>query len=373
MNIINPSNHLLKLIYKVALSTRKILGKRKCEAFSKGAYSYSSSAISNIYIINLDRSPKRWKQIQYELSQVLDSSGEELISYATRVSAVDALDFENLTDTEAVDDIYTLADHLYVDPRSVLPPGIDLEEKIIMSRQEIAVALSHIKTWEIIASGSDDYALVLEDDICFKPSFSSHVERIWSELNGIYNSDQLFDILYLSYNQVDCGAEKTSVTKNIFRIFRGVWFLSGYVLSKRGASRLLSQLPVRGPVDLWINHKFDKIDAFLASRSVISQRMDEKSENFYSVLPALSKIGVLNTEDPGVFNYNPSIKPIFVIGENNSGLTSISMAISMLGYRCCSDLNKLPDQEQRCLISKIGRRVFDAYVNVNSVEKTLLN
>ncbi|MCG8038148.1 MAG: family 16 glycosylhydrolase [Candidatus Thiodiazotropha taylori] len=371
MNIINPSNHLLKFIYKAVLSTRKLLGKSKCEVFSKAKLGYSLSSISNIYVINLDRSPKRWKKIQRELSQVIDGNSETLTSYATRVSAVDALNFDSFSDTKAVNDIYALADQLYVDPRSVLPPGVDLEHQIKMSRQEIAITLSHIKTWEMIASGSDNYVLVIEDDVCLKPGFSSHVKKVWSELNSLDSNEALFDVLYLSYKEVNFGAEKARLTKNTFRLFRGVWFLSGYVLSKRGANRLLSQLPVQGPVDLWMNHKFDKIDAVLSSKSVISQRMDEKSENYYSALPALSKIGVLNTEAPGVFKSNLSIKPIFVIGDKNSGLTSMSMALSMLGYRCCSDLNKLPDQEQKRLISKDSKRIFNAYINVGSVEENI--
>jgi GR25 family glycosyltransferase involved in LPS biosynthesis len=368
MNLKQIASPIRNFIYKAALSSRKIVGKKRCKVFAKDK---NSGNISNIYIINLDRSPQRWKQIKNELSQMLDNSGVPLISYATRVPAVDSLEFESFSSNEIVEDVYTLADQLYVDPRGVLPAGLNLEEKIQMSRQEIAVSLSHVKTWEKVASGNDDYVLILEDDVCFKLGFSRYVEKIWAELKDCEGSSPLFDILYLSYREVDCGAEKTLITKNTFRLFRGVWFLSGYVLSKRGAKRLLEQLPIKGPADLWINHKFSEIDALLASRSIISQRIDEKSENFYSVLPVLSKIGVLNTEAPGIFHFKPPIKPIFVIGKAGLGLTSLSMALSMLGYRCCSDLVVLPDEEQELLICKDRRSKFDAYVNIGSIDKQL--
>ena len=43
------------------------------------------------------------------------------------------------------------------------------------------------------------------------------------------------------------------------------------------------------------------------------------------------------------------------------------MALSMLGYRCCSDIRELPTWERENLFAKEGR-LFDAYVNVGSLE-----
>ena len=369
MNKITIPGPVFRFIYRVTLRARKLLGKKKCRAFDQAKNESKPDSIEHIYVINLDRQPLRWKQVTRELSQVLDAKGRSLRSYASRISAIDALEFEKFVETEAVEQIYSLGEQLYVDPRRVLPSKLNLDEGIQMSRQEIAVALSHIEIWKRIAAGKDQYALVLEDDICFSPQFSSYVEKIWSELREFRSASTLFDILYLSYREVDQGAEKTRTTENVFQLFRGVWFLSGYVLSKRGAERLLSQLPVRGPVDLWINHKFSRIEALLASRSVISQRIDEKSHNSYSILPVLSKIGVLNSEAPGIFKSIPLMKPIFAVGKDCEKLTSLGMALSMLGYRCCSDLEKLPYRENRILLERDGRSKFDAFVNIGCVDR----
>jgi hypothetical protein len=43
------------------------------------------------------------------------------------------------------------------------------------------------------------------------------------------------------------------------------------------------------------------------------------------------------------------------------------MALSMLGYRCFSDLNELPGCEFEKLFSGSADRVFDAYVNIGSL------
>src|SRR5205085_5705343 len=113
------------------------------------------------------------------------------------------------------------------------------------------------------------------------------------------------------------------------------WHMSGYVLSQGGAEKLLSFLPVRGPVDLWMNHRFDRLRVYGTAKPIIRQRQDEKSTNSYSVLPVLSRVGVINTEKPGLFLVRPVLKPIFAIGASYTGLSSLAMGLSMLGYRCC--------------------------------------
>jgi len=47
------------------------------------------------------------------------------------------------------------------------------------------------------------------------------------------------------------------------------------------------------------------------------------------------------------------------------------MALSMLGYRCCSDLEDLPEDEKNKLLLKEESPIFDAYVNVGFVEESL--
>ena len=358
-------------MYRVALWTKRFFPKKKCFAFDQIDGESTHRCIENIYAINLDRQPQRWKRVQDEFSQVLDANGRALSEYLRRISAVDVLEFDGAVESVDVDETYTLGEQLYVDPKKVLPNELNLDEEIQMSRQEIAVALSHIKVWKKIASSKEQYALVLEDDICLSHRFSDYVGKVWGELLEPRSKLQLFDMLYFSYREVDQGAEKFPITKSIFQLFRGVWFLSGYVLSKRGAERLLSQLPVRGPVDLWINHKFSTIDALLASRSVIKQRKDEKSQNLYSILPVLSKIGVLNSETPGTFKSTPLVRPIFVVGKDHEILTSLAMALSMLGYRCCSDLDKLPNEERGLLSEEDGASNFEAFVNIGCIDMNI--
>jgi hypothetical protein len=241
-----------------------------------------------------------------------------------------------------------------------------MDQRIQLTRQEVAVALSHIEVWKRIAADENDYTLVLEDDVCFRRDFAKYTDQAWADLKGALGYPPGFDIIYLSYQEVRTRARKSDISDVVFRLYCGLWHLSGYVLSKRGADNLLSLLPVRGPIDLWINHQFENLAAFGTSKSVINQRWDSLSDNSYSVLPMLSKIGILKNEKPVLLETKPLREPVFAMG--GYGLTSLAMALSMLGYRCCSDVDELPANECECLFRNKRGRVFDAYVNVGSLE-----
>lgn len=342
------------------------LPRQRCNAFVQAAH---QSGIGPIFIINLDRQPGRWTDVLRELSCILDISGKPLSDRVVRYSACDAQSDTrqslNCVDVEAS---YTLSDQLFVEPQPhALPDEFDLKRPIAMSRAEVAVARSHIGVWKAIAQSSAPYALVLEDDVWIEPGFGRIVEQAWQEMEDSDQTDPYFDILYVSYKEARFGAPKQLVSKNVFCPERGLWFLSGYVLSKKGAQALIDLLPCRGPIDLWINHKYRDLDVRALRRSVINQRLDTPSTNSYSILPALSRIGVLDYSDSALFHQRPTHSPVIAFGDPGSGLSSLAMALSMLGYSCCSDLDHIPEDEHERLINGSAKCVFNAYVNVASL------
>ncbi len=320
-------------------------------------------------MINLDRQVCRWDEMKRELGQIVDASGIELGIMTERYSAVDARNLPQASpNDEEVDLFYTLEDQLFVEPQpSSLPSRIELNRPIEMSRPEIAVAFSHINVWRRIATGDHDYVLVLEDDVCFQRKFARHLEQAWNEIDDDQGRMRQLDILYVSYKEVKDGAQKTFLSQNVFRPVRGLWYMSGYVLSREGARKLIRLLPCRGPVDIWINHQFRSLNVFATRQSIINQRLDGGSTNTYSILPALTKIGVIDSEGASLYRIRPTERPVFAFGPEDSGLSSLAMALSMLGYRCCSDLTELPECELKKLLAGMADRVFDAYVNIGSL------
>lgn len=372
MNLSSQRTKIVKHIFTFWLTTRRIIPKSKCIAFgSKTEKDYP--LIEKVYVINLDREPGRWTKIKNELRQILDIQGTNLTKITERIAAVDANVFtEEPEKDHEVDPFYTLGDQLFVEPQpSALPTQVELNSPIRMSRAECAVSRSHIKIWEQIIASNNEYSLILEDDIWFHSNFAPNLNKVWNDV--IVNDDikGSFDVLYLSYHEVRHGAPKTFLSKQLFRPERGLWHLSGYVISREGAKKLINLLPSRGPIDLWINHQFENLNVIASRQSLIGQRMDITSSNSYSILPTLTKIGAITSEGASLFNIRPIEKPVFVLGPEGSGSTSVAMALSMLGYRCCSDLKDLPISEMTRLLDGKDDRVFDAYVNIGSLNTIL--
>ena len=169
-----------------------------------------------------------------------------------------------------------------------------------MSSQEVAIARSHISVWKAIANSEFENTLVLEDDVYFSTHFAKFMDAAWTELTSPPSPIGNCDLLYLSYLEARGRAPKVLLSKHLFRPISGLWHLSGYVLSKSGARKLLGRLPVRGPVDLWINHQFATMKVFATCRPIIHQSTSLGSDNSYSVIPKLFGWGRFRSIRPRV-------------------------------------------------------------------------
>ncbi len=372
MNLSKRLSIIQRFAKKVLLKVRVCLPAQKSSTFGR-ALDKAGSGIGAVYVINLERQPERWKDIRSELSRILDADGASLARRAIRVSACDALLMSSREfNSELIDPYYSLGDQLYVEPQPLaVPEDFDLQKPIRMTNAEIAVATSHIRVWQKIAQSGNAYSLILEDDVWFERGFAKSLDAAWQEMQEADNGDPAFDIFYISFSEVRHGAPKALVSANVIRPERGLWFLSGYVLSRKGAQALLTMLPCAGPVDLWINHKFRELDVRALPRSKANQRPDLVSTNSYSVLPTLSRIGILDHGDAALFHRRPVHSPVFAFGPPSSGLSALAMALSMLGYRCCSDYLTLPKSELQSLLAGRPDRVFDAYVNIGVLENEI--
>lgn len=365
MNTATHSGRLSRLLYRAMLGTRHLATRPRSKTF--GAEQHHD-AIPRIYVINLDRKPDRWRQMSRELGSLRDRSGKSLATMIRRFSAIDARYYKALPSSQLVLPHYSLADQLFVEPNPLLAESRDAHlKRIEMTSQEVAIALSHVEVWKRIAASSPPYTLVLEDDVYFPRGFVHRLDDAWAELMQRSRLAPTLDMVYLSYREVGEDVPNRPFSDLLFRPVTGLWQLSGYVLSRSGAQKLLDLLPVRGPVDLWLNHQFRHLDVFATRRSIIKQRLDIPSTNSYSVLPVLSEMGVLTREKPLLVKGRAMPGPVFAFGKTGSGLTALAAALSMLGYRCCSDIAELPASEHADLFRKRRGRVFDAYVNIGSL------
>jgi GR25 family glycosyltransferase involved in LPS biosynthesis len=340
--------------------------KTKSNSFTS---SESGDAIQRIYIINLDRKPDRWQQVSRELKRIKSRSGASLLTISRRFSAIDARYFDGKIDNSILRPFFSLADQLRVEPNPlVIIDAYAKARRIGMTPQEIAVALSHIEVWKLVAASNVPYTLILEDDIYFQYGFARDMDVAWRNIINQSSKGSAFDILFLSFQEVGISSKTKKLQAGLVRKPDcGIWLASGYVLSLKGAQALLKMLPVYGPVDLWLNLQFEGLDVFLTKRPIIEQRVDVPSTNSYSIMPVLSQIGVYTHEKPLIATKHKLLGPIFAFGSPSSGLTALAIALSILGYTCCSDVTELPEQEQYNLVTKRHGRHFNAYVNVGSL------
>jgi GR25 family glycosyltransferase involved in LPS biosynthesis len=306
--------------------------------------------------------------VSAELGRIRARTGQPLIALTRRFSAIDARYVDYEAAASDISRTYHLSDQLRVEPVAALADATHLETVVVeMTPEEVAVALSHIAVWRLIAAADVAYTLVLEDDAYFRRGFARVMDSAWCALSKHSEPSRPVDLLYVSYSEAEMGAKRSRPTGLLRRPDRGIWQLSGYVLSRTGAQRLLAMLPVRGPIDLWLNLKFEKLDVLMTARPLIEQRPSLGSSNAYSILPVLSQLGVLTREKPAIFAATDLPRPVVAYGDPGSGLTSLAAALSILGYRCCSDIDRLPADEEARLLAGRKERTFDAYVNVGSL------
>jgi GR25 family glycosyltransferase involved in LPS biosynthesis len=206
--------------------------------------------------------------VSKELRRFRTSDGARLTSITRRLAAIDARDGRSIAATADVDPMYRIGDQLHVQPDARLAGSFAADEPVRMTRQEVAVARSHVEAWKAIAAGTDEFVLVLEDDAWFRPGAKAAIDNGWRAALDRFAGKGGPSLLYLSYADAGGTALRTDVCEHLFRPVRGLWLLSGYVLSRAGAASLLRAMPVVGPVDLWMNYRF----AELAALALTSQR-----------------------------------------------------------------------------------------------------
>lgn len=190
--------------------------------------------IGRIHVINLDREARRWERISRELNRIRTPEGR-LLDVTRRFSAVDARtrSDEDLDGQPDVTRTYTLAEQLFVHPDPLLAARDDLgSRRIRMTPQEVAVALSHVQVWRRVVEQDVQRALILEDDIFFARGFALGLDLIATQLDDESND---FDVLYLSYKQAPGEGLRRHARGRVFDPVTGLWQLSGYVLTRRGA------------------------------------------------------------------------------------------------------------------------------------------
>ena len=182
-----------------------------------------------IFVINLDRSPQRWKYVLPSIRQ--------LEWPYSRVSGVDG----SALCKEDMKDIVDLSAYTSFMGR---PP----------EKGTVGCSLSHMKAWQAFLNSPFEYALIFEDDVSFDPSL---LRQIVKEVLAVpdkwdlVNFENLHRSLHLPLASLTQGHELVS-------FLTPVTHAGCYLINRTAARRLLAKaLPIKLPVDHYFSREWE--------------------------------------------------------------------------------------------------------------------
>ena len=105
------------------------------------------------------------------------------------------------------------------------------EENFIDSDGAMGCFASHYNAWKMIVEGEEQIALVLEDDVNFKPGFETSLQSI------LQSTPEDFDILFIG-GTYEGGTYSLGIYKPEFAR-KNAFTTEAYIISKNGATKLI--------------------------------------------------------------------------------------------------------------------------------------
>lgn len=191
--------------------------------------------MSNVYMINLLRRPERRRRMQHCFDEL-----------GIQAEIMDAVDGKTLN--------HTILKSMGV---KLMTGYADPYHKRPMTMGEIGCFLSHYQIWNKVIENDYESVMVLEDDVRFEPYFRQKVNYVLNELQKL-NTE--WDLVYLGRKRMQEQEEPlVEGSRNLVHAGYSYWTL-GYILSSRGAKKLLAAKPLENmvPVDEYLPILFDK-------------------------------------------------------------------------------------------------------------------
>jgi GR25 family glycosyltransferase involved in LPS biosynthesis len=127
----------------------------------------------------------------------------------------------------------------------------DKSNMIEMSDGEKGIIMSHYNLWTKIAKEKEPH-IILEDDAS---GVNSNTQIVLDEILETLPKD--YDIYLLGF--IDLEPTNTS---SLHARVREFVLLHSYIITPKGAQKLLDQLPINMPVDTWLSSISDKINIY---------------------------------------------------------------------------------------------------------------
>ena len=242
--------------------------------------------VQDVVVIHMSKRKDRYRKFKRESKRIKLTDG----TLFDKIRIHDAVDGTKIRKKRRKDfrPEYSFKSWYNINPEPRWKDVKDKDKKMIMSSDpEIGIAFSHMGIWKDIVKKKTPYTLILEDDFTIDVGFQNNLKGVWNEL------PKDFDLLYLSYLPSSDGFKYDLYKNNLLKVHKGIWWLSGYILSYEGAKKLVDNFPVVGVTDMWINHIMPNMNVYATRSLLIGQRINMKSDNVYSFISG---------------NYNPEVR-----------------------------------------------------------------
>ena len=201
------------------------------------------ATLDKIYVMNLDRSPERYKAIQKKLNNMSFPVSYDRFSAidGRKISFTNKLTGEVLLGQEILDKKIWLKGDFDARCEGTNDPAdlvliTNLNEIAFNSR--VGCTCSHKKIWQDMVEKDYQNALIIEDDIKFMPYFNILLNL------SMKNSPKDYELLFLNYKAYGKAFENNNFTTFIKNPFwkivkKHIYSSQAYILTNEGAKKLL--------------------------------------------------------------------------------------------------------------------------------------
>ena len=230
------------------------------------------------YIINL-------KKDKFKLNRFMKNKNHK--KFKDDFTVIEAIDGKKLRKEEvSLDEVkltYQWIEYFKCSNDPILKE-LRINPEVLMSSAEVGICMSHLKCWnDFLQNGKKgEYALIIEDDSVFCDDFENKLKLILDSIKKNKNH-----MIYLGYLPDQHSFEIKEFNDFMYEVKNGIWFLSSYIISWEGVKKLLSRLPIFGPVDMWIQLQFDFLNPIVTKKFLCIQEDFTKSSNTYSFFSKL--------------------------------------------------------------------------------------
>ena len=199
--------------------------------------------IDKILYINLSHRTDRNKNVIDQITKL------NLMDKLVRINAINGHQL----------DIMNISNSLITDQGKANATNTKLPVYIPLTKGAIGCALSHRDAYKYIIDNNLTNALILEDDVTIDPNiFKIKLAKLMEMTPKDY------DVLFIGYHNSTIQYIDKKINDSISKPLM-VYGLFGYIVSNKGAKKLLNVFPITRQIDTEISFKFNEINAYVVN------------------------------------------------------------------------------------------------------------